>query len=391
MNSPKACEGEVLYWGSGFQAAPAEYGFIALHGDSELIHYFDQTHLADDSLPPVAGAFVSCAVVSESATGANPSQLKWVNVSKLGSPHRPRSWTATIGVITANGDSGGTLRSLDGQSARFTREATVGGCPPPEAFVRCRLLPPGNQGGSSRAFDVVAIDFTNPIEQARLQAYLAMTETPVSSPANAALPDLPRRRRSRRPEENSIPWISTGIAFDRGLGELHLPGKRIIKVPPRYRAVLRAMTAKTPDNPKLRTSFLTYEQVARKFEEGRRDAAEERAEKGKPPRKSKPRLVVEQEVEKQPGDRGRAARLTAQEFVRCFSKWLCRKRIEPNSVIECDYNAEAYGLAFGWSQHSVAKNDGEVTRELSGRAQESGDGEDAEEGRESDLENEAEE
>lgn len=436
MNSPGACEGVVLYWGRGFRAEPAEYGFIALHGDSEEIHYFDLTHMADGSLPPAAGALVTCAIASESAPGADLSQLKRLKVSAGEPSHPPRSWSATIAVITASCDSGGTLRCLNGQSARFTREATVGGCPAPEAFVRCRLLPPGTQGGSSRAFDVVAIDFTNPIEQARLRSYLAMTETPFSSPPFASTdlvpdatvsqsltegsdslvglatvgpqqphaseqtppvnrrdvsqptPSLRRRRGSRRLEENSPPWISTDIAFDRGLGELHLPGKRIIKVPLRYRAVLRAMTAKTPDNPKLRASFLTYQEVATKFEEGLRDAEEERVSKGKLPRKGKARQVMDRRRDNQSGDRGRPARFVAQEFVRCFFKWLRRRKIKPSSVIECDYNAEAYGLAFGWSRHSVAKNDGEVTMQLSGRAAKSGLDPDAEGGRESDPENE---
>lgn len=355
----------VIYWGRGLQAGPAEYGFLLSDETIPRVLFFDAGHLSPDSLPPQVGIAATVSVWS----GADGKEKFQVTL-KPSVPPTPQQWIgpslAMARVVDVRPDSA-SLVTLPGCNASLrwgsddAVQLQVGG------YVRCRLIESDDSTLKERlAFDVVRVDFSNPMEQARLDEYVRQASGEAETEARTVSDsEIKQRKRNRKSKWADLPEVTKGFAYDLSTNELRLSKRRTELVPERFRDVLAELLTRSHklgrDVP--RPGAITYKRMAELFERGRL----EQKQKGRADYDE-----LEAMMHKRRGEIERRSVKLAQECVRQLARWLRRRKIDPGQFIQADPKARRYRLGDGWNQ-KAAQGSGEAHYTLGADAGEGGD------------------
>ena len=220
----------VIYWGRGLQVGPADYGFLLSEEAAPRVLRFNANHLSPDSLPPQIG--MAAYVVVGAGQDGYPSFQLTLRPTEPTSPQRLIIHSLALARVVAVESEAVLLLTLPGQSARLTWgdrdevQLQVGD------YVRCRLIETVNGGlKASVAFDAVRVDFNDPIEQARLEAYLRQSSGEgVADSGTVGHPVLKRPKRNRKSEWADFPEVKKGIKYDLNRNELQLPNREGLKL-----------------------------------------------------------------------------------------------------------------------------------------------------------------
>lgn len=344
MDSPRPFEGVILFWGRGFAADPAEYGFIIGVKEQRGVYHFDATKLAAGSSPPRTGARVRYSFDGSQGgrTGAHN-----VSIVSLDSIDQVHWWEADVGQIIRCSNVAGTVETFAGVEARFDTYCVPGDFSKLGGYVRCRIATLLNRGVPVVwAFDVVPIDYSNRVERAHLKSYLSLTKSPLSPTVRVGKARGKTSIVAEPPRESQL-----RVRYVVSRGELLMWGRRRIKVQLRYRPFLEAITARVGDGTRDRKCRLDYHEVAVAFEHGKMLEDENLS-----------RREVDKRLRQQIEEITANAKVTAHEFSRQFSKWLRHplRGIDPKEVFRCDRQTESYVLGSGWNPKRIAVGDAEA-------------------------------
>lgn len=344
MNSLRPFEGVILFWGRGFAADPAEYGFIIGVKEQRGVYHFDATKLAASSPPPKTGARVRYSFDGSEGgrTGAHN-----VSVVSLDSNDQLYWWEADVAQIIRCSNVAGTVETFAGVEARFDTYSVPGDFSKLGGYVRCRIVTLVNRGVPVVwAFDIVPIDHSNRKERAHLKSYLSLTKSPLSPTAWVEEARGKTAIGAKAPRKSQL-----RLRYVVHRGELLMSGRKRIKVQLRYRPFLEAITARVGDGTRDRKCSLDYQEVALAFEHGKMLEDENLS-----------RRQVETRLRQQFAEITANSKVTAHEFSRQFSKWLSHplRGLDPKDVFRCDRLTKSYVLGSGWNPKRIAVGDAEA-------------------------------
>lgn len=352
----------VVYWGRGLRVGPAEYGFLLSDETFPRVLFFNAGHLSPDSLPPQAGMVASVGVV----TGADGKANLQVTL-KPSEPPTPQQWIsstlALARVVEVQPDSA-RLVTLPGYSASLrwgsddAVQLQVGD------YVRCRLLESDDSTlKEPLAFDVVRVDFSNPMEQARLEEYVRQASSEADGEARTVSDsEIKRRKRNRKSKWADLPEVTKGFTYDLSTNQLRLSKRRTELVPERFRDVLAELLARShkPGRDVPRPGAISYRRMAELFERGRLEAQGLAYDD------------LEAQMHQRRGEIERRSVKLAQECVRQLARWLRRRKIDPGQFLQAEPKAHQYRLGDGWNE-KAALGGGEAHYTLGADAGEGGD------------------
>lgn len=332
----------VIYWGRGLRVGPAEYGFLLSEETIPRVLFIDAGHLSPDSLPPQVGMAASVAVWNN-ADGKQSFQVT-LKPAEPSTPKRSMSSSLAMArVVDVQADSV-RLVTLPGRSASLTWECDDAVQLQVGDYVRCRLIESDDCGlKEPLAFDAVRVDFSNPMEQARLDDYVRQASGK-SVAGTVTNPMVKRLKRNRKSKWADLPEISEGFKFDSNTNELRLPKRRPVTVPVRFRDVLAELLARSPEPGKdvPRPGAINYKRMAELFERGRLE------EKGQWDYDE-----LEEQMQQRRGEIERRSVKLAQECARQLARWLRRRKINPCDFLQAEPKFHRYRLGDGWDRKAV--------------------------------------
>ncbi len=352
----------VIYWGRGLQAGPAVYGFLLSDETIPRVLFFDAGHLSPDSLPPQVGMAATVSVWS-GADGKEKFQVT-LKASEPTTPQQRKGPSLAMARVVDVRPDSACLVTLPGCSASLrwgsddAVQLQVGD------YVRCRLIESDDSSlKEPLAFDVVRVDFSNPMEQARLDEYVRQASGVAETEARTVSDsEIKQRKRNRKSKWADLPEVTEGFAYDLSTNELRLSKRRTELVPERFRDVLAELLTRShkPGRDVPRPGAITYKRMAELFERGRLEGQGLDYDE------------MEAQMHQRRGEIQRRSVKLAQECVRQLARWLRRRKINPSHFIQADPKARRYRLGDGWNQ-KAALGGGEAHYTLGADAGEGGD------------------